>query len=73
MFGCELGNALDELGMTDVVGSLLGLPSSQHVPRWAQDIVSGSIDADLLDYLRRDSFFAGLSKGYDDRIFRCFA
>jgi uncharacterized protein len=73
MFAGELGHALDGLGIRDAVGSLLGLPSPESVPHWAKDIVSGSIDADLLDYLRRDSFFAGLSHDYDDRIFRCFA
>lgn len=73
MFGGELGNALARLGIREVVGGLLGRPFPESVPRWAQDIVSGSIDADLLDYLRRDSFFAGLSHDYDDRIFRCFA
>ncbi len=73
MFAGELGDALTRLGIRDVVASLLGQPSPQGVPRWAQDIVSGSIDADLLDYLRRDSFFTGLSHNYDDRIFRCFA
>lgn len=32
-----------------------------------------SIDADLLDYPRRDSFFACLSHDYDVGISRCFA
>jgi uncharacterized protein len=73
MFAGELGHALSGLGMRDAVAALLGLPSPESVPRWAQDIVSGSIDADLLDYLRRDSFFAGLAHDYDDRILRCFA
>jgi len=73
LFSGELGIALDGLGLREVVGSLLGLPYGERVPRWAQDIVSGCIDADLLDYLRRDSYFAGLSQDYDDRIFRCFA
>jgi HD superfamily phosphohydrolase len=73
MFAGELGDALDRLGMRDIVGSLLGLPSLEHAPAWAKDIVSGSVDADLLDYLRRDSFFTGLSQSYDDRIFSCFA
>jgi HD superfamily phosphohydrolase len=73
MFAGDLGHALARLGFQDVVGSLLGLPSPERVPRWAQDIVCGSIDADLLDYLRRDSYFSGLSQDYDDRIFRCFA
>jgi len=69
----ELGLTLERLGLRDIVGHLLGLPSNERAPRWARDIVSGCIDADLLDYLRRDSYFAGLSQNYDDRIFRCFA
>ncbi|MFT4066933.1 HD domain-containing protein [Paraburkholderia sp.] len=73
MFSGEPGEALARLGIRDIVGSLLGLPSPQSAPAWAKDIVSGSIDADLLDYLRRDSFFTGLSQTYDDRIFSCFA
>ena len=43
-----------------------------RVPAWARQIVSSTIDADLLDYLRRDSYFAGLAQNYDDRIFRYF-
>lgn len=73
MFAGEPGEALGRLGIRDLVGGLLGLPSTERAPAWAKDIVSGSIDADLLDYLRRDSFFAGLAQDYDDRIFRCFA
>jgi uncharacterized protein len=72
MFSRDLGDALTRLGVHDAVGSLLGMPTGMVVPQWAKDIVSGSIDADLLDYLRRDSYFAGLSQDYDDRIFRCF-
>lgn len=38
-----------------------------------QELVKGYIDADSLDYLRRDSFFLGLPYGnYDDRIFASF-
>lgn len=38
-----------------------------------QQLVRGYIDADTLDYLRRDSFFLGLPYGnYDDRIFASF-
>ena len=33
---------------------------------------SSTIDADLLDYLRRDTYFAGLAHDYDDRVFRYF-
>lgn len=36
------------------------------------DIAGGSISADLLDYLRRDTYFCGLSQYYDQRIFESF-
>jgi HD superfamily phosphohydrolase len=36
------------------------------------DIVTGPISADLLDYLRRDTYFTGLSQYYDARIFSSF-
>jgi len=36
------------------------------------DIAGGSISADLLDYLRRDTYFCGLSQNYDQRIFESF-
>lgn len=38
----------------------------------ASDIVGGAISADLLDYLRRDTYFCGLSQYYDPRIFESF-
>ena len=36
------------------------------------DIAAGPISADLLDYLRRDTYFCGLSQYYDSRIFESF-
>src|SRR5262249_300 len=36
------------------------------------DIIGGAISADLLDYLRRDTYFCGLSQYYDPRIFESF-
>src|SRR6266550_6407133 len=36
------------------------------------DIVGGAISADLLDYLRRDTYFCGLSQYYDARLFESF-
>ena len=36
------------------------------------DIAGGPISADLLDYLRRDTYFCGLSQYYDARIFESF-
>ncbi len=38
-----------------------------------KELIDGYIDADNLDYLRRDAFYAGLPYGnYDDRIFSTF-
>ncbi len=39
---------------------------------FASDMITGPITADLLDYLRRDTYFTGLSQYYDPRIFRSF-
>ncbi|MFZ5815384.1 MAG: HD domain-containing protein [Bacillota bacterium] len=65
----ELGRVLAEAGVLDgVKGILTGHPP---VP-WMGQVVSSTIDADLLDYLRRDSFFAGLRMNFDDRIFSYF-
>ncbi|MCS7079617.1 MAG: HD domain-containing protein [Chloracidobacterium sp.] len=36
------------------------------------DIFAGTICADLLDYLRRDARFCGLTVDYDDRLFTLF-
>jgi uncharacterized protein len=39
---------------------------------FASDIVTGAITADLLDYLRRDTYFVGFSQYYDARVFHSF-
>ncbi|MFQ5667919.1 MAG: HD domain-containing protein [Candidatus Binatia bacterium] len=68
------GHRLTTLGLHEHVAALLGAGAGTTVtvPPWASQIVSSTIDADLLDYLRRDSYFAGLAQNYDDRIFRHF-
>jgi len=68
----RLGNELAALGLRDEVADLLGPSLPAELPAWSQQIVSSTIDADLLDYLRRDSYFTGLAQRYDDRIFRYF-
>ncbi|HVM95803.1 MAG TPA: HD domain-containing protein [Candidatus Acidoferrales bacterium] len=67
----RLGESLAKLGLRGAVDSLLGNGESS-LPSWARQIVASTIDADLLDYLRRDSYFAGLAQDYDDRIFHHF-
>jgi HD superfamily phosphohydrolase len=66
-----LGIALDRLGARAELAGLLGA-GPMTLPPWAADIVASTIDADLLDYLRRDSYFAGLAQSYDDRVLRYF-
>jgi len=77
----EVGTLLGQVGLGAELSaaegsapkkSTAGIPG-QAMPAWAREIVSGTIDADLLDYLRRDSFFCGLAHDYDDRILRAFA
>jgi HD superfamily phosphohydrolase len=36
------------------------------------DVTGGPVSADLLDYLRRDTYFCGLAQNYDSRIFESF-
>lgn len=68
----ELGAGLARLGIRDAVAALLGAASPASLPAWAGEIVASTVDADLLDYLRRDSRFAGLAHDYDDRVFHYF-
>ena len=54
-------------GIQDAVRHILQSDSS-----YQSDIAGGAISADLLDYLRRDTYFCGLSQYYDPRIFESF-
>jgi hypothetical protein len=67
-----LGDTLERLGCRAEVASLLAAGDSS-APAWMRQIVSSTIDADLLDYLRRDSYHAGIAQAYDDRLFSYFA
>jgi len=73
MMDGRLGDDLQRMGLREAVTAVVGAAAgSTLVPPWAQQVVSSTIDADLLDYLRRDSYFAGLAQRYDDRILRAF-
>ena len=61
------GRILKREGIQDAVISTIKGNDS-----YASDIVGGAISADLLDYLRRDTYFCGLSQNYDARIFESF-
>jgi len=65
----ELGQTLRRLGVLEPVRAIL----QGRGPRpWMSELIASTVDADLLDYLRRDSYFAGLRHDYDDRIFTYF-
>jgi uncharacterized protein len=66
-----LGAALARLGIRDAIADLLGAAPALR-PTWAHDVIASTIDADLLDYLRRDTYFSGLAHNYDDRVFHYF-
>src|SRR5262249_49260725 len=66
-----LGRALDALGLRDTVLSVLGDGGAQVPPFWRQ-MISDTIDADLLDYLRRDAWYTGLELRYDRRVIDYF-
>lgn len=61
------GKILKREGLQDAVIKTLTEGGTYH-----SEIVGGAISADLLDYLRRDTYFCGLSQNYDARIFESF-
>jgi hypothetical protein len=74
LFAATLGARLEALGVKQPLAALLGIATDAPaaVPPWARQMIASTIDADLLDYLRRDAYFAGLAANYDDRVFRYF-
>ena len=77
MFGDDtgLGRALAQTGVRNEVLAILApssSPRASEVPAYWRGLVSGTIDADMLDYLARDAMFTGLHLGYDPRIFNMF-
>jgi len=62
-----VGRILKREGIQDeVIGTIRG-----NDTYWS-DIIGGAISADLLDNLRRETYFCGLSQYYDSRIFESF-
>jgi HD superfamily phosphohydrolase len=62
-----VGRILKREGIQDLV-----IETIRGSETYSGDIVGGAISADLLDYLRRDTYFCGLSQYYDARIFESF-
>lgn len=71
----EIGDVLEDEGIRDNVIKILQSkdPEKEGYPEpWKVQLISNTICADLLDYLRRDAYFSGLMKNYDDRVFKYF-
>ncbi|MEW6398108.1 MAG: HD domain-containing protein [Bacillota bacterium] len=67
------GEVLHHLGLAeDVCAALTDQGAARGIPPWVRQMVAGAVDADLLDYVRRDSYYAGLRQAYDDRVFAYF-
>ena len=68
----ELKNILETHGAYELVTKIL-FKELPYDRRYLSELVSSStIDADVLDYLRRDAYFAGLVHNYDDRVLNNF-
>jgi HD superfamily phosphohydrolase len=63
----ELGAELARQGRRDDVLAVL-TGEGRDVPAFWRQVVSDTIDADLLDYLRRDAHYTGLELRYDRRV-----
>src|SRR5437773_190755 len=63
----SIGRILERAGIQKAVVSALTDEGSLR-----SDIAAGAISADLLDYLRRDTYFCGLAQYYDARVFESF-
>ncbi len=72
----ELGRELERQGLhREVLAVLTGEPvagTGATVPPFWRQVLSDTIDADLLDYLRRDALYTGLELRYDRRVLDYF-
>ncbi len=71
----ELGDLLVQFGLKDQILKMLSQKDptikSREEP-WLGQIINDTICADLLDYIRRDCYYTGINKDYDNRVFSYF-
>ncbi len=69
----ELGSLLSKWNIkNDMIDHLSSTKPGELDLPWITEITTYTICADILDYLRRDAYYCGLGKNYDDRVYRCF-
>jgi len=69
--GGRLGRVVDELGVREELLGVLTPPGTEGrrtTPAYWSQLISGTIAADILDYLARDSYFTGLRLQVDPRV-----
>ncbi|MHA1629137.1 MAG: HD domain-containing protein [Candidatus Heimdallarchaeota archaeon] len=70
-----LSDLLNELGYKSAILDLLLKKDPTMKSKgdlWMGQVINDTICADLLDYLRRDCYYTGINKNYDDRAFSYF-
>ncbi|HLS88479.1 MAG TPA: HD domain-containing protein [Sphingobacteriaceae bacterium] len=67
-----LAQVLARQGLAEPVTALLTGREHPEVAPWMRAIITSTVDADMLDYLKRDSYFAGLRQQYDERVYHYF-
>jgi uncharacterized protein len=71
----EVGAVLEAMGIrAEVLATLLppDQPDLPPIPPYWRQLLSDTICADILDYLRRDAYFTGLNLLYDERVINYF-
>ncbi len=63
----EVGAVLERAGVRDAVLAVLA-GRGPEVPVFWRQVLSDTIDSDLMDYLRRDAYYTGLELRYDQRV-----
>jgi len=51
---------------------IMEIITGEGKPSYLSRLVNGPLDADRLDYLKRDAYYTGVPQSYDDRIFSSF-
>lgn len=63
----RIGSVLEGFGVRDEIISILA-DRGGEIPEFWHQVLSDTIDCDLMDYLKRDAYYTGLELRYDQRV-----
>lgn len=66
----QIGSVLG--GLANPIANLLSSEPGELEKPYQLEIIKDTISSDLLDYLKRDSYFCGMRRNYDERIISYF-